>query len=107
MPRGKYETTEEATMVLEIAEIDIKDGKIEETVETLCTRALKLTESYAGCLSFRALRGVENPNKILLLAEWSSIEAHLASRKEPAHAAFRELMYPFSAGARTEHFEPI
>jgi len=94
-------------MILETAEIEIKPGEVEAAVETLRARALKLTESYSGCLSFKALRGVDNPDKILLLAEWTSIEAHLASRKEPAHAAFRALMLPFSAGARTEHFEPI
>ena len=44
----------------------------------------------------------------MLLAEWETIEAHLASRHEPAHAEFRRIVLPYTAGAKqTVHFEPV
>ena len=56
----------------------------------------------------RALRGLEDADSVMLLAEWESLEAHLASRPEPAHARFREIVVPFTAGAKTTaHFLPI
>ena len=95
-------------MVLERAEIIVRDGKMDELIEVLKTRAIPLTATFTGCLSFKALRGVEDSNSIMFLAEWESVEAHLASRPEPAHAEFRSLVLPYTAGAKeTVHFSPI
>jgi quinol monooxygenase YgiN len=47
-------------MVLERAEIIIKPGMMGEFLEVLKTQALPLTAQFTGCLSFRALRGVED-----------------------------------------------
>jgi quinol monooxygenase YgiN len=95
-------------MVLERAEIEIKDGLIDEFLEVFTARALPLTRQFTGCLSFRALRGVEYPNSVMFLAEWESVEAHLASRPEPAHAEFREIVVPYTSGAKqTVHFAPF
>jgi quinol monooxygenase YgiN len=95
-------------MILERAEIEIRDGLMEEFLEVFTSRALPLTATFTGCISFLALRGFEQPNAVMFLAEWESHEAHLASRPEPAHAAFRELVLPFVAGAKpTVHFLPL
>lgn len=95
-------------MVLERAEIIIKAGMMDECLKVLRDQALPLTSQFTGCLSFRALKGVEDVDSVMLLAEWESLEAHLASRPEPAHAEFRALLYPFTAGAKqTVHFEPV
>lgn len=95
-------------MVLERAEIVIKQGLMAEFLEVFRAEALPLTEQFTGCLSFRALRGVEEPDNVMFLAEWESVEAHLASRPEPAHAKFREVVGPFvSRPVGTVHFEPI
>jgi len=95
-------------MVLERAEIMIHEDKIDEFIEVLATKALPLASQYAGCISFKAFRGVEEPNNIMLLVEWVSVEAHLASRQEPAHAEFRSLLTPYAAGAKpTVHFAPL
>ena len=95
-------------MVLERAEMIIKPGMMEEFLEVLRRDALPLTREFTGCLSFRALRGVEDVDSVMLLAEWESIEAHLASRPEPAHAKFREVVLPYTAGAKqTVHFLPV
>lgn len=95
-------------MVLERAEVFIREGMMEEFLEVLRSQAIPLTRQFTGCLSFRAMRGVEDVNSVMFLAEWISIEAHLASRPEPAHEAFRRLVLPYTAGARpTVHFDPV
>jgi quinol monooxygenase YgiN len=98
----------ENPMVLERAEIVIKDGMMDEFLQILVERAIPLTQTFTGIVSFTALRGEEDPNNVMFLAEWQSIEAHLASRPEPAHARFREIVLPYVAGAKTTvHFNPI
>lgn len=95
-------------MVLERAEIFIQEGKMEEFLEILKSKAIPLTAEFTGLLSFKALRGVEDVNSVMFLAEWESVEAHLASRPEPAHEKFREHVLPFTEGAKpTVHFDPV
>ena len=95
-------------MVLERAEIIIADGKMEEFLDLFVSTALPLTREFTGLISFKALRGVENENSVMFLAEWVSIEAHLASRPEPAHEQFRQVVKPYVAEAKqTVHFLPI
>lgn len=72
------------------------------------SKALPLTAEFTGLNSFKALCGVENVDSIMFLAEWESVEAHLASRPEPAHEAFRQIVLPYTAGAKqTVHFSPV
>ncbi len=95
-------------MVVERAEFFVKPGMADALVDLLRATALPLTASYTGCQSFKALRGVENPDSIMFLAEWDSVEAHHESRRQPEHVEFRELLIPFAAGANpTVHFEVV
>jgi quinol monooxygenase YgiN len=95
-------------MILERAEIVIKDGLMAEFLEVFVTRALPLTRTFSGCLSFEALRGVEQANSIMFLTRWESFEAHMNSRLESDHTEFRELVLPYTTGAKeTVHFAPI
>lgn len=95
-------------MILERAEIVIKDGLMKEFLRVLTEKALPLTQTFSGIISFTALRGVEDENNVMFLAYWESIEAHLASRPEPAHAEFRTLVLPYVTSAKTTvHFNPV
>lgn len=95
-------------MVLERAEIVIKDGMMEEFVRVLTEKALPLTKTFTGIISFTALRGVEDSNNVMFLAYWESVEAHLASRPEQNHAEFRTHVLPYVTSAKTTvHFDPI
>ncbi len=95
-------------MVLERAEIFIADGRMEEFLEVLRSTAIPLAEQFTGLISFRALRGMEDANSVMFLAEWESVEAHLASRPEHAHAEFRRHVLPFVVGSKpTVHFDPV
>lgn len=81
---------------------------MEEFLEVLRSKAIPLTSQFTGIISFRALRGVEDVNSVMFLAEWESIEAHLASRPEPAHAEFRRHVLPFVVSSKpTVHFDPV
>jgi quinol monooxygenase YgiN len=95
-------------MVLERAEITIKEGMLEEFLAVFRAKALPLTETFSGCLSFRAIQCVEYPHRVMFLAEWESIEAHHTSRLEQDHTAFREMVLPFVSSAQeTVHFTTI
>ena len=95
-------------MVLERAEITIKPGMMDEFLTVLTEQAIPLTQTFTGIISFTALRGEEDADNVMFLAEWQSIEAHLESRPEPAHAKFRELVLPFVAAAKTTvHFHLV
>jgi quinol monooxygenase YgiN len=95
-------------MVLERAEVIIKNGLMDKFLDILVNRALPLTASFTGLISFKALRGVEDANCVMFLAEWESVEVHLASRAEPAHAEFRDIVLPYVAGAKqTVHFAHV
>lgn len=95
-------------MVLERAEIVVKDGMMDEFIGVLTDKALPLTKTFTGIISFAVLRGVEEENNVMFLAYWDSIEAHLASRPEPAHAEFREHVLPYVTSAKTTvHFAPV
>ena len=95
-------------MVLERAEVIVKDGMMDEFLEVLVSRAVPLTRHFTGLISFKALRGVEDSSSVMFLAEWESLEAHLASRPEPAHAEFRGVVLPYIASAKkTVHFAPL
>ena len=96
------------SVVLERAEIIIKDGMMDAFLEVFCKEALPLTSTFTGIISFKAMRGVEEPNSVMFLAEWPSIEVHLESRVEPAHARFRELVVPFVDHAKvTTHYQAV
>lgn len=95
-------------MVLERAEIFIKPGMMDQFLAVLNGEAIPLTRTFTGIISFKAMRGVEEPNSVMFLAEWPSIEVHLESRVEPAHAKFRELVLPFVDNAKvTTHYQPV
>lgn len=95
-------------MVLERAEIVIKEGMMDEFLKVLVDQALPLTKTFTGIISFEILRGEEEPNNVMFLAQWNSIEAHLVSRPEPAHAEFRRLVLPFvDTPKQTLHFWPV
>jgi heme-degrading monooxygenase HmoA len=95
-------------MVVERAEVFIQEGRMAEFLAVFVAEALPLTARFTGLISFKALRGVEDADSVMFLAEWDSVEAHLASRPEPAHEAFRQIVLPYTAGAKpTVHFAPV
>ena len=91
-------------MLLERAEILIKEG-LEDGFSTAMTdTGLPMLSSVAGVISAKIGRGVENPGKFMFLVEWESMDAHAAFNKAPICAQFRALIGRFSKGGSMEHF---
>lgn len=91
-------------MILERVEFRIQPGKEDEFSATVDADVLKLLHGE-GCRSVQFGRGVENPDKFMLLVGWDSIEKHKAFIGTPDHQKFGTLIRPFVAGAAVEHFD--
>ena len=93
-------------MVLELADIRIHSGKqaefdvaIRKGVETVIAKA----KGYKG---YKVNKGIESPERYLLMIFWESLESHTVDfRMSPAFAEWRAIVGGFFAGQPTvEHF---
>jgi heme-degrading monooxygenase HmoA len=91
-------------MLVERAELQIREGMEAEFSTAMANQGLALLASVPGVQSVRIGRGVENPQKFLLLVTWDALESHAAFTKSPAMTEFRALLKPFSTGGAMEHF---
>ncbi|MDG4765491.1 antibiotic biosynthesis monooxygenase [Solwaraspora sp. WMMD406] len=95
-------------MVLEIALIDVQPGQ-EADFATAYAAGHPLLAATPGCRSVRMTRGVETPNRFVLLVEWDSIAAHEENfRASDRFPRWRELIGPyFAAPPVVEHFVDV
>ena len=95
-------------MVLEHALIAVRPGSQEE-FEAAITEARKVISAASGFRSFSLRRGVESPDRYLLLVEWESVEAHnVGFRESPAFAEWRSHIAPFFDGQpQVDHYAPL
>lgn len=91
-------------MLLERAELLIKEDTEEGFVAMMNEQGLSLLANVPGVTSVKLGRGVENPGKFMLLVAWEAMDAHVAFGKSPASAELRKLLGPFSKGGSMEHF---
>ncbi len=93
-------------MVLEVALIDVTDAK---EFEAAFRGARDALASTTGCRSVRMTRGLESPNRFVLLVEWDSVEAHeMNFRQTDRFTQWRDAIGPFFAGPPTvEHFTDV
>ena len=91
-------------MLLERAELQIREGMEHEFSAAMKSSGLALLASVPGVKSVQLGRGVENPQKFMLLVEWDTMDAHTAFKSSPTMAEFRSLLKPFSTGGAMEHF---
>lgn len=91
-------------MLLERAELQIREGLEQEFSAAMTKSGLALLASVPGVKSVQLGRGVENPQKFMLLVEWDSLDSHTAFKGTPAMVEFRALVKPFSTGGAMEHF---
>jgi heme-degrading monooxygenase HmoA len=92
-------------MLLERAEVTIREGLEEDFAAVMQDRGLPLLQGVPGVRWAKIGRGVENPAKFLFLVEWESLEAHDAFRQNPVHPEFRQLFAPYSEAGVMEHFQ--
>lgn len=95
-------------MFVERAEIPVQNGMEDEFSEMMATKGTSILAGADGCSSARVGRGVENPDKFILLLEWDTVEAHIAFTKTEEFADFVTLAKPYFAGpSNVEHFKLI
>jgi heme-degrading monooxygenase HmoA len=94
----------EIKMLLERAELLIKEGQEEPFHAAMQEKGVGMLASVPGVISVNVGRGVENPSKFMLLVEWENMDAHVAYRENPVCAQLRELIGRFSKGGSMEHF---
>lgn len=91
-------------MVLERAEMLIKDGMEDEFAALLGGKVKPFLLGTPGVASVDWGRGVENPDKFLLLVEWQDMSDHEAFKAMPSFGDFRAMLMPYSKGGAMEHF---
>ena len=94
-------------MILEVADIRIQPGQ-EAAFDAAIQRGLKDVISHAqGFRGWKVNKGVENPQRYLLMIFWDTLEDHTVHfRQGPLFAQWRAIVGPFFAGPPTvEHFE--
>ena len=91
-------------MLVERAEVTVREGSEDAFAAVMHERGVPLIAAVDGVRSVRFGRGVENPQKFMLLVEWQAMDAHIAFTQTPAFGELREIMMPFSTGGAMEHF---
>jgi heme-degrading monooxygenase HmoA len=88
-------TTSFDTMVLEHAVIDVRSGTADQFEEAL-TRARPIIAACHGFVSLELLRGIEHPDRYVLLVEWETLDDHVVGfRESGAFVQWRALIGPF------------
>ncbi|MGH3803477.1 MAG: antibiotic biosynthesis monooxygenase family protein, partial [Pseudonocardiaceae bacterium] len=81
-------------MVLEIAELTITPGQEDDFVAAYRSASALLRDT-PGFRSARMTRGVESPNRFVLLVEWDDLESHTVNfRQSDRFAQWRTLTRP-------------
>ena len=95
-------------MDLEIAIVAAKDGDAAGLVKAMAEGGSAALASAPGCISAKALAGVEHPGNVLFLVEWESVEAHTAARDSDGFRKFIEIASPWfggGGGGSMQHFK--
>jgi heme-degrading monooxygenase HmoA len=96
-------------MILEIAEIRIAPGQ-QRAFDAAITHGLDTVLSKSpGYSAHQVHKGVESPERYVLMVWWESLEAHnVGFRGSPLFAQWRAIVAPFFAEPpRVEHFELV
>lgn len=96
-------------MILEIADIRIVpdkqnefDAAVRKGIETVASKA-------KGFRGYKVNRGVESPDRYILMIYWETLENHTVDfRQGPLFAQWRAIVGPFfAAPPSVEHFELV
>ena len=93
-------------MILEVADIRIQPGKQAE-FDAAVQHGLSTVISQAkGCKGWKVNKGIESPERYLLMVFWETLEDHtVAFREGPLFAQWRAIVGPFfAAPPQVEHF---
>lgn len=91
-------------MLLERAEMIVREGMEEEFAAVMSDRAVPFLQAIDGASNVSVGRGIENANKFMLLVEWKDMDAHIAFTQMTVFGEFREMLMPYTTGGAMEHF---
>jgi heme-degrading monooxygenase HmoA len=94
-------------MILEVAQIDIRAGEGPAFEKAVALGLETVVRASPGFISARLRRGIESPQRYLLLIEWRMLEDHTVGfRQSECFTQWRAIVGPFFAQPpRVEHFE--
>ncbi|MGA2836720.1 MAG: antibiotic biosynthesis monooxygenase family protein [Acidimicrobiales bacterium] len=95
-------------MILEHALITIRPGE-NDRFEAALAEARTAIAGSPGFLSLTLHRGIETPDRYLLLVQWETLEDHTVGfRESPAFAQWRSHIGPFfDTSPDVDHFDPV
>lgn len=93
-------------MILELADIRIAPGQqaaFDEAIQRGLATVISKSRGYRG---YKVNKGVENPERYILMIFWETLEDHTVHfRQSPAFAEWRAIVGPFFAQPpQVEHF---
>lgn len=96
-------------MILEIADIRITPGRNAEFEAALREGAETVIAKAKGCRGYKVNRGVESPDRYVLMVYWETLEDHTVGfRQGPLFAQWRAFVGTFfAAPPAVEHFELV
>ncbi len=93
--RPRFKRLDLQSGVLEVAYLDIKEGMLSGFLAAM-TKASPLIAASPGYISHQLKHCVEQENRLILLAEWLSLEHHTQGfRGSDRYQKWRELLHPF------------
>ncbi len=96
-------------MILEIADIRIAPGRQAEFDEAIQRGLATVISRAQGFAGFKVNRGIESPERYVLMIFWQTLEDHTVPfRGGPLFAEWRAIVGPFFAAPPVvEHFELV
>jgi heme-degrading monooxygenase HmoA len=93
-------------MILEVADMHIQPGKNAEFESAMAQALATVVSRASGFIAHKLQRGVESPERYLLMIWWQTLESHTVDfRQGPLFAEFRALVAPFfDVLTKVEHF---
>jgi len=93
-------------VILEIADIRIQPGQQVAFEAAISQGIASVLSTSPGFISAKVQRGIESPDRYVLLVEWQTLEDHTVGfRGGPLFPAWRAIVGGFFAGAPSvEHF---
>jgi quinol monooxygenase YgiN len=92
-------------MVLEIVTARIRLDMQDEFPTAFCKARAHLT-SNPHMLSFKLMRGIEDPSTFILFIEWDSVAGHMEIfRKSQEYIDFRAILGSFYEAVEMKHYE--
>ena len=96
-------------MILEVADIRIPPGQQAAFEEAILRGVTTVAAQAKGFRGWKVNRGVENPERYLLMIFWDTLEDHtLGFRQGPLFGQWRAIVGPYFAQPPVvEHFELV